>query len=196
MKRTYILLILCLVGLSLRAANDLSLSVSRLGADRWTLDVLLNNAQKEYCAFQMDLVLPEGFVYEEGSLKTTSRTEGFLLQSTVLPSGNLRVMGYSPAQLAIVDADAPLVDMVLIAPQGLEEGEFGVTVKNVRFSDSKGTESVLPGSTCSFTVTDISDVAGIKGVNNAGIIYTLGGARCNKDTKGLVIVNGKKVLRK
>ena len=83
------------------------------------------------------------------------------------------------------------------AQESMEAGTLAADLDEI-LAEFEGIQTQLTQfiNTFNAAVNDIT--TGIKGIenNNSEMVYTLNGTRTSKATKGIVIINGKKVLRK
>ncbi|GEM_PF-6051458 len=193
----------CIVwGLLLLFSNVMASEVVTLKADMddtntWMLSVgLEGEGPSSYCGFQMDVALPEGVSYREGSIEGSSRIEGFSLLVVPLANGVLRIVGYSPTQQSISEEAGTLFTLVLSSESKINPGDVAI-LKNIRFSDAVGTEVVLAKQSVELPASlesVMEDTASCP-------IYTLQGVRFTETDlrdlpSGVYIVRGRKIFVK
>lgn len=134
---------------SMSAAEYVKATITETEAGKaWDVNILLRNTSTNYTAFQMDLSLPIGVSYVEGSLATTSRTASHSALASTLSDGTLRLLGYSSANVAIIGVgESSILTLKLTAEQALAPGEYSVTLSNVRFSLRTGIENTFEDAT-------------------------------------------------
>ena len=76
MKRLFIYAILMIVSVAsnVHAEDNVRISVVAQDTRQWKVEVTLESESPSvYCGFQMDMLLPDGVIYQEGSLKAGDR---------------------------------------------------------------------------------------------------------------------------
>ena len=131
------------------------------------LQVSLSNTSC-YVTFQMDIVPPSSMTLDLDNLAATSRLDGFTVQISRLPSGNVRITAYSDSGVSINAGGGVLFT---IPVSGIRYGD--IVMKNMLFTDSDYEETLIPGLryTLPSTVRDLSLV--IEAVNGGSSSYTL-----------------------
>jgi hypothetical protein len=150
---------------------------------------LMQNGEKKILGFQCEFVLPEGLTVE-GRPKAVAET----LEEEMTPTAT-----YANDKLIVYNSDGLLFninakDIVKFTFKAAETFESGVIeVKNIVIS-AEGNEKIEPKG---FTV-NVNPAIGITNIktNTSSDIYTISGTRVRTMTRGLYIVNGKKVVVK
>lgn len=111
------------------------------------VEILLDN-ESQYTAFQADLHLPDGLTVVEGSFSLTSRKgSDHTLSTSILPNGGIRLMSYSMRVNAYKGNDGALVGFLVTASEDLNLPAT-VTLKNILFTTTAGTEVALCDTQC------------------------------------------------
>ncbi|MGN1214509.1 MAG: hypothetical protein ACI4TR_06390, partial [Bacteroidaceae bacterium] len=151
MKKIFSLIAVMLcVSLLSKAEDKIMLNIVRNNVTQWTMSVALENTENVYGGFQMDFVLPEGFSVDLSTLETTSRLSNITVQTNLLSSGNVRVVGYAASKTKnITGTSGDIFSIKFNSAVELTEGTFSVVAKNVRFTNAT-VENLLAGVTQSF----------------------------------------------
>lgn len=156
-KHIYFILLMLMLPITKAFSEDsVAMTVSRLSDTEWQLEFQLENPDTKFTGFQMDMLLPEGTSIKESTLLASERLYQVLVQANTMPSGWIRVVGYSSTRLAnIRNTTGNLYTYVIQSAEPLPEGEYSVKAKNVRFTTSKSEETVFPALSTTFIVKDI-----------------------------------------
>jgi hypothetical protein len=135
-----------------------------------------------YTAFQMDFAIPFGYVLEDVSL-TDIAGDSHELAYNMLPDGSYRVVVWSMSNMALPDAWDKMIRLNLIG-----QGNAQPNIDRAVFVTIDGERELL---------TDLTSIAQIsKQKSQTSNLYDLQGRRVGKNTKGLLIENGRKVMIK
>ena len=135
-----------------------------------------------YTAFQMDFAIPFGYVLEDVSL-TEIAGDSHELAYNMLPDGSYRVVVWSMSNMALPDAWDKMIRLNLIG-----QGNAQPNIDRAVFVTMDGERELL---------TDLTSIAQIsKQKSQTSNLYDLQGRRVGKNTKGLLIENGRKVMIK
>lgn len=169
-----------------------------------TLEVCLDNESK-YCSFQFDLILPDGLSVvsttdEDGEVSynaqvVTSRCTNHVLADNLLNGNRFRVVVFSLTNKNITGKTGPVVTISLKADNNLALGEQTLRLENMTLATADEKE-YYPANTESKVNVVSTGIENIKIDPAAQKIYNLQGIKVNKVTKGVYIVNGKKVVKK
>ncbi len=169
------------------------------------LQVCLDN-QGKYCSFQFDLVLPKGI-----SVETTTNADGdveyvasivndrcikHILADNLLDNGTrFRVVVISLSNTNIAGTTGPVVNINLKADADMDLGEQTLRIENITLAtkDEKEYYPTPNESKINVTTTGIDNVSMPLDPSKQKI-YNLQGMKVNKVSKGVYIVNGKKVV--
>jgi hypothetical protein len=136
-----------------------------------------------YTAFQMDLTVPAGYVLEGVELTEIAK-DSHKLAYNMLSDGRCRVVVFSMDNEALPGAWDEVIRLNLRG-----QGDAMVNVDRAMFVTVGGErhELLLNGTT---------SIAQLSALNSQfSIVYDLQGRKVEKATKGLYIVDGKKVIR-
>ena len=151
-------------------------------------DIIVNlNNEQQYSAFQMTITVPEGMSITDVVLNA-ERAKGHLASIQQLDDRTYLLLGWSLDNKTLSGSDGPLLKLAL---EGSCDGE--IMMSDIVFATSEAktyqmADVVVGGSS-----------TGISRIEKAGAdrYYSLSGQRVNKPTsKGLYIVNGKKIIVK
>ncbi|MFW6226612.1 MAG: FISUMP domain-containing protein [Bacteroidota bacterium] len=105
------------------------------------IEVEMNNLT-DITAFQMDIELPEGFEYVDGSYTLSDRSQGHASSHNLLENNVLRLVGYSLENEVFLGDTGVLLTFMLTSPD--TEGEYPLTATNVNLTNT-GFENVFDG---------------------------------------------------
>lgn len=199
MKKVFVIICACLASIHAFAVDGISAKVNKIGGCEWQLFVSLNNdAGADYCAFQMDFVMPPS-ASSTYSSAVTDRSEGYNLMFSNRGTDGLRVVGYSPNRSSIQGTDGEIFSFSFndAMTEVSDDAVKPIVVKNVRFSDVNGVETVM----ASISVDVETGVVTILDDEMLEPIYTLQGVRIPSASlrslkPGMYVVNGRKYLVK
>lgn len=162
-KNIMLIALLTLVG---RASAD-NLTVEKMsisaGGTR-QIAIELKNADKQYEAFQFDLVLPEGIIIaknEKGNLDATLNAERKADHSLTVQSledKSYRFLSYSMDDKAFKGSSGALVYVTLEAKEGLPLGDMDAAIKSQVFTDITGEVSKWDDTSFQITISEPSTV--------------------------------------
>ena len=153
-----------------------------------------------YTACQMDVVVPEALnlqdvTFVDGGLATSSHIVDY---TTLADTKTVRVIAYSNTNANFSAKEGPLFKL-LIHPN--VKGDFQIEVKDIHFtwSDGKTTlDRVFENVTSTISVSDVTGIeereVGEVGEERGAV--NLAGQRVGKDYKGIIVVNGRKEIRR
>lgn len=202
MKSKLLFILLSLQALLAGSLSAQSITVQlteTTAAQEWQVDVLLDNAATDnLTAFQLDMLLPNGLTLETESLLPGTRIAAHTLMAGPQTGNSYSILGLSPQNVAIAGTGGTLFSFTMHADNYLETGAYVMRLNNIYFARRDGTEVQLTSVTKPFKVD--STPTGIANLNaagaNAGRAYTIDGRRADANRKGVVIVGGKKVIRR
>ena len=153
------------------------------------LSLILEN-QRDYTAFQFDLFVPEGTDVAQMLLNAQRKQKHQLLYNKV-EEGHYRVAALSTSNRTFQGNDGELLSIALNSDN---DGE--IAIRNIHFFDTKGGDYMFNEILYEGATTGIADTPSATPMD--GTFYTIDGRRIGKKpaTKGLYIVNGKKVVIK
>lgn len=162
MRTMLMIVMLTLVGMA--SADNLAIekcTVSKGGTKRIAIE--LKNPNKQYEAFQFDLVLPEGVsIAKNGNSFMASlngnRKEDHSLSVKLQENKSYRLMSYSLNDMAYKGTDGALVYVTLEASADLSLGDKDATIKSQVFTDITGEVSKWADTSFKITVVEPSIV--------------------------------------
>ena len=146
--------------------------------------------ERNYTAFQFDLFVPEGTDVAQMLLNAQRKQKHQLLYNKV-EEGHYRVAAISTSNRMFQGNDGELLSFALDSDI---EGE--ISIRNIHFFDTKGGDYMFNEILYEGTTTGIAVTPSTTPMD--GAFYTIDGRRIGEKptTKGLYIVNGKKVVIK
>jgi hypothetical protein len=134
-----------------------------------------------YTAFQMDLTIPAGYVLEDVSL-TEIAGDSHILAYNILPDGSCRVVVWSMKNEALPGAWDKMIRLNLMG-----QGDAQPNVDSAVFVTIDGERELF---------TDLTPIAQISNLKpQTSNLYDLQGRRVEKNAKGVLIENGKKIFK-
>jgi hypothetical protein len=165
-------MLLTLVG-SIFADNLTVSSIELKAGQSKNVIINLNNSEKQYVAFQFDLVLPEGISIaknDNGKLKVSlnaNRIDDHTLTVQDLGSGTYRLLCFSMTNAAFSGTSGALLNMTLQADEGVTVGAKAGEIKSQVFTEPGGNQ--VKWADVSFSITVQEPGAPLKGdVNGDG----------------------------
>ena len=165
-------MLLTLVG-SIFADNLTVSSIELKAGQSKNVIINLNNSEKQYVAFQFDLVLPDGISIaknDNGKLKVSlnaNRIDDHTLTVQDLGSGTYRLLCFSMTNAAFSGTSGALVNMTLQADEGVTVGAKAGEIKSQVFTEPGGNQ--VKWADVSFSIMVQEPGAPLKGdVNGDG----------------------------
>ena len=196
MKRTLQTLFLALVALPMLAQavehdNRLYLTVGEVTENRQVeLSLHLVNPSTSLTAVELYLTLPEGATLSAGS-RTTRATNHTLTEGTT-DKGHF--VSLASAELATFTGTDGVLCTWSVDLSSLATGDYDITASGL-FAVGVGTDNAITAYTAEDqTLGTTTGIAAPTSDTGKLIIYDLSGRRVENPTKGLHVVNGKKVL--
>ncbi len=147
------------------------------------------SSELPYTAFQFDLVLPEASEVELAKL--TDRLKDHQMLYNKIGENTYRFAALSIANKTFAGNDGSVVNILAGNPD-LDE----IVVENIKLVTVDGVEHRFDNITTALP-TDIAETMGTaNGAMEDGVYYSLSGMRVDHPTKGVYILNGKKVVIK
>lgn len=145
-------------------------------------DLMLCNAG-DYTSFQMDIQLPEGKTLKSATIDT-GRADGHRIYVRRLANGAYRLLAFNTEAAGLKGHQGALLHLNI-------PGGSDIAVKNIQFVTSDHRTVWMDDVAGSATgISQIGDNASISPK------YTLSGIEATSATKGIVIENGKKYIRR
>ena len=181
------------------AAPNIQYANAASGTDEYeavTLTKDINNvlslcvsSELPYTAFQFDLVLPE--LSEVTVAKLTERLKGHQMLYNKIGENTYRFAALSISNKTFAGNDGSVINILAGNPD-LDE----IMVENIKLVTVDGAVHRFDNITTALP-TDIAETMGTAtGVMEDGVYYSLSGMRVDHPTKGVYILNGKKVVIK
>jgi hypothetical protein len=166
------------------------------------INILLENTTP-YCAFQFELVLPAGVSLAKDEYGdhmitlSTTRLKNFTIGSNQLSETRYIFVVSNNTNAYIRDTKGVLLTLTLQADANLKEGTTAqATLENIVFTDPEELEYDFPNSSFSIKAVTTGIDAVSTNTEHSTDIYDLQGRKVSKMSKGIYIVNGKKVVNK
>ena len=117
-----------------------------------TLPVDMNNTEN-ITAFQFEVALPDGITLSKCEL--TERKGDHTVSFSKLANGNYQVTALSLSSEAFSGTEGALVNLTLNVDEGMEAGEYDVSIKNIELTTT-GAVGINPADvTATLTVSDV-----------------------------------------
>ena len=144
MKKYIILIVIICRTAILLAENTLKISQYETLPDAQITVQLEAENDNPFVAFQADIPIPEGFKYINNSAALNpERISGHVLSASVLTGNVLRLIGYSPNNVAFIGNSGSLVSFTL--QSGKKPGTFPLQINQGMLGDSQST-NILTGT--------------------------------------------------
>lgn len=101
-----------------------------------TLSVNLTNPTIAACAYQCDVVLPEGVTVVEGTIDVADRCPGHQIASRVREDGTYRIVSYSLSNALIPGQSGTVATFDVAIADDVADGTYTFTVKNTEIADA------------------------------------------------------------
>ncbi|MBQ8628470.1 MAG: hypothetical protein IJ421_03235 [Prevotella sp.] len=200
MKRRIINTIVALMAMA-TAGNAQQLSVGTIEAvagKQTEMTVSLTDATSK-TALQYNLSLPAGLTLAQSSgdygIKLGNATKGHTLSVSPLASGDLLIVLYSMYQDTFADGTLMTIPVVATGENGTTSG----SLNTIRTATADAVSSECADVAFGATVTGINGVETETSIKNKGV-YSISGVNVGDSveglTKGIYIVNGKKIVVK
>lgn len=159
-----------------------------------------------YCAFQCDIVLPQGLGivktrrgYDVDFNKEADRTSTkyHSLSFADQADGSIRVLVYSTTNEKIYDKDGALIDIPVTVDATMAPGEYEIKIANTLIAKDGKPEngSKVDSYICKVTIGDPTGINEMNASDIKSVSYNVAGQRVNENAKGIVISNGKKIKK-
>lgn len=200
MKRRIINTIVALMAMA-TASNAQQLSVSEVKAEAGAQSEITVNltGTTDKTALQYNLSLPAGLALAESTgdygIKLGNATKGHTLSVSPLASGDLLIVLYSMYQDTFADGTLMTIPVVATSEAGTTSG----SLNTIRTATADAVSSKCTDVAFGATVTGINGVETETSIKNKGV-YSISGVKVGDSveglTKGIYIVNGKKIVVK
>ena len=121
-------------------------------AGEWALELNIENPEEDnLTAFQLDLVLPNGFSVVENSAQASSRLPDHTVMVNKHPSKVYKVVAYSLNNAAILGNSGSVATLTITVDATVESGTYTAELNNIYISDRKGNEGNFEDTSVSWT---------------------------------------------
>ncbi len=165
--------------------------------ETFTLEINLDNAN-EVCAWQATVALPEGIELVENGTKLSSRhgdSYSLIVRPLAKETNQYLLVAFSPSLKALEGHSGTVVTLTLRASKDYK----GSAVLNV-VNQTQASKTGEGTTTADKSHVIIADATGIDTVNASYLqnreVYNLNGQRVSKLSKGVYVVDGKKMFVK
>lgn len=175
--------------------EPVSYAPHRKGASYESLDLsltnnntveLVMNCANGYTAFQFNVQLPEGVELDAITLNE-NKCKDFAVRFNKVNDNIYKVVAYNLANEPLANGSDNLLTMNISGANESDE----IRLTNIHFSTKKAVDVMFEDMALNMTTGILSHA-----VPGDVVGYNIAGLRVNKDYRGIVIVNGKKVIRK
>lgn len=145
MKKITILLVALIPSILLQAGNTMKIGQYQvLPNTEFEIQLVAENSSP-FVAFQVDIPVPTGFTYKDGSaLLNVSRISGHALSASLLAGNILRLIGYSIGNTPFLGNEGTLVSFKF--KSGSVPATFTITLNQSMLGDSQS-NNIITGST-------------------------------------------------
>lgn len=181
---------------TLSAQNTVTAEVtSYTEGKEWTLAVSLENIAP-YTAFQVDIAVPEGVTFSDGTLHVSDRLGSHSSTATTLADGTIRVIAYNATNDILQGNSGELFTITLQADPILTDPDAKAVLRNLRFTDANQIEDLLDALTVELKTPIATAIQSARLNHTAGQpVYDLQGRRTFSPRHGQVyIIGGRKVI--
>ena len=121
-------------------------------AGEWALELNIENPEEDnLTAFQLDLILPNGFSVVKNSAQTSSRLPDHTVMVNKHPSKVYKVVAYSLNNAAILGNSGSVATLTITVDATVESGTYTAELNNIYISDRKGNEGNFEDTSVSWT---------------------------------------------
>ncbi len=171
--------------------NVYATAATLLPHDEGVAHLIVEVAEGQYSALQMDICLPQGVELE--GVEIPASLSGMTVRTHLLDNGNYRLLLYADGSVTLPDAPVTL-GLRLLSGDALQ-GRLHISAAKV--STSLGEEERMKAHSATLNV--LEETTGLQQLPSAdnadGGFYDLGGRRVKQPTKGVYIHNNKKYIR-
>lgn len=164
-------------------ASQESLELSLKNNNTVVLDM---NCANGYSAFQFDVELPESIVLDGISLNE-NRCKNFAVRFNKVEGNIYKVVAYNLANVPLTTGDGNLLTLNISGVNGSDK----IRLTDIHFSTQKAVDVMFDE-----LKLDMTDGILSHKVSGDDVEYNVTGLHVSKAYRGIVIVNGKKIIRK
>ena len=172
--------------------------------EKKTISLNLTNGDTKFCACQFDVQFPAGITveYDEeeeeyiASLTDDRKGSDHSLKMSKVGDNAYRAVVMSMGNKSFKGTEGALVNISIVAATDATKGEFEGNIADAKFTPKSGTSVTFDKVPFKVTIGDATAIKNVKaGVDANAPVYNLAGQKVNKNFKGVVIQNGKKVVK-
>ena len=172
--------------------------------EKKTISLNLTNGDTKFCACQFDVQFPAGITveYDEeeeeyiASLTEDRKGSDHSLKMSKVGDNAYRAVVMSMGNKSFKGTEGALVNISIVAAADAAKGEFEGNIADAKFTPKSGTSVTFDKVPFKVTIGDATAIKSVKaGVDANAPVYNLAGQKVNKNFKGVVIQNGKKVVK-
>lgn len=206
-----IMIISILLAIAGRMLGDnLHVSDAQLKAgEEKQISIELANPDRNYAAFQFDLILPEGVkiaLNKKGKLNASlveDRIDDHTMSLEELSEGHYRFLAFSMSNSEFYDSDGPLVNVTIKAEEDVAPGALTATITEQVFTAKDGIQYDFSDVTFNIMIEQVSGIEEILVDDTCNDVYSIDGVLYKKDVvspnelpQGIYIINGRKYVVK
>ena len=172
--------------------------------EKKTISLNLTNGDTKFCACQFDVQFPAGITveYDEeeeeyiASLTEDRKGSDHSLKMSKVGDNAYRAVVMSMGNKSFKGTEGALVNISIVAAADAAKGEFEGNIADAKFTPKSGTSVTFDKVPFKVTIGDATAIKNVKaGVDANAPVYNLAGQKVNKNFKGVVIQNGKKMVK-
>ena len=172
--------------------------------EKKTISLNLTNGDTKFCACQFDVQFPAGITveYDEeeeeyiASLTEDRKGSDHSLKMSKVGDNAYRAVVMSMGNKSFKGTEGALVNISIVAATDATKGEFEGNIADAKFTPKSGTSVTFDKVPFKVTIGDATAIKSVKaGVDANAPVYNLAGQKVNKNFKGVVIQNGKKMVK-
>ena len=172
--------------------------------EKKTISLNLTNGDTKFCACQFDVQFPAGITveYDEeeeeyiASLTEDRKGSDHSLKMSKVGDNAYRAVVMSMGNKSFKGTEGALVNISIVAAADAAKGEFEGNIADAKFTPKSGTSVTFDKVPFKVTIGDATAIKSVKaGVDANAPVYNLAGQKVNKNFKGVVIQNGKKMVK-
>lgn len=173
------------------------------------INIELANPDRNYAAFQFDLILPEGVkiaLNKKGKLNASlveERIDDHTMSLEELSEGHYRFLSFSMSNSEFYDSEGPLVNVTIKAEENVAPGALTATINEQVFTAKDGIQYDFSDVTFNIMIEQASGIEEILVDDTCNDVYSIDGVLYKKDVvspnelpQGVYIINGRKYVVK
>ena len=172
--------------------------------EKKTISLNLTNGDTKFCGCQFDIQFPAGITveYDEeeeeyiASLTEDRKGSDHSLKMSKVGDNAYRAVVMSMGNKSFKGTEGALVNISIVAAADAAKGEFEGNIADAKFTPKSGTSVTFDKVPFKVTIGDATAIKTVKaGVDANAPVYNLAGQKVNKNFKGVVLQNGKKMVK-